>query len=72
MATTPTPLPSTPRRTRKPAAPKTEKHTLTITFEGKYESLYNDLVTAAQEDDRSVSQYVLLFLRDNHKVNSTE
>lgn len=63
MATTPTPIAAPIKKKRAVAA---AKHTITLTFEDKFASLYDQLTEAAEADDRTVSQYVLLFLRKNH------
>ena len=42
-------------------------HTLTIKFPKKYESLYQELQNSAENEDRELGQYVLLYLRDHHK-----
>lgn len=69
MATPAAPITAAPKK-KKGNGAKVEKHTITLTFEDKYASLYDELVQAAEDDDRNVSQYVLLFLRDNHKTES--
>jgi len=69
MATIPVPVTRAPKAKKAPK-PVAEKHTITITFEEKYKSLFDEIVTEAANDERTVSQYVLLFLRDNHKVET--
>jgi hypothetical protein len=46
--------------------------TITITFNEKYKALYDELAQAAEMDERSLAQYVLRFLRDNHAVSTAD
>lgn len=68
MATVPTPV-TAPRKKKAVANPK---HTITLSFEGKFADLYDVLVKHADADDRSVSQFVLLALRGQFTSPSTD
>lgn len=61
MATVPTPMPHQPKAKKQPK-PVKDKHSITISFEGKYLELYNQLKSEAEEDDRPLYQYVLRLL----------
>lgn len=58
--------------TKNGTSPATEKHTITVTFEGADLSLYELIAADAGEDRRTPAQYVLLYLARNYQQPAAE
>jgi hypothetical protein len=67
MSTTPTPIARQPK-VKKVAA---EKHSVQLQFTEKYLSLYNQLKSEAEQDDRPLHIYILRLLQ-SAQTNSAE
>lgn len=65
MATTPiAPVPTPAKRARKANGTASTKHTVTLSFEGKYAGLYDTFKVEAEKDDRPLHVYLLRLLAE--------